>query len=282
MSPVRSYAFVVLAVLALSGCKLPIVPNFENPTWDDEIADRGHHLFLGIVVDTTRTDDHGLRIERVLTSSPAAIGGLQPGDMIARLGAAPIRTSADLAAQLAIASKDQDWRAQDQTPGGTGEGEAIARSMMGVSSDPDDPGRGPHVEFEVTLFRGGQEEVVEVSLGSARYHAARAVAHMQETSEARKSGIWIPFVIDITKQTVSQEDWLGWFGRRVTEPPVVYDELDIVPAWFASLWRQEVTPLDGEHRLTIGRWPLRLTWNDEPGEYLAEITAEGEHTRAIH
>lgn len=284
MSPVlRSCALLVPVLLALSGCKTNYIPNYEDPPWDDEIRDRGQGLFLGVVVneDVSARHEEGVRVERVLASSPAALAGIQPGDVLVRFGATALRTTSDLAGVLAQESNDSEWRGKVNSWEGNQELMAnlggVGGSLPGFGSGP------PSVVFEVTLQRGSQEHVLPVTLVTGIDHANKVVAHLKKVSEDEATGFWIPFVIDVTTERVSTADWLTWFGRRVTEAPILWRDVDIIPVLgLVSLFRYESIPADGGRRITVGHWPAQFRWEDEEGGYVPSITEDGERSRAIH
>lgn len=281
MSPaLRSCALLVPVLLALSGCKNNYIPNYEDPPWDDEIRDRGQGMFLGVVVneDASARHEEGVRVERVLSSSPAAMAGIQPGDVLLRFGATALRTTSDLAGVLAQESNASEWRGKVVR----WEGDQEVMSTLGGLV----PGLGagpPGVVYEVTLQRGTQEHVVPVTLVSGIDHANKVVAHLKKLSEDEKTGFWIPFVIDVTTERVSTADWLAWFGRRVVEAPILYRDVDIIPVLgLVSLFRYESIPADGGRRVTVGHWPAQFRWEDEEGGYVPSLTEDGERSRAIH
>lgn len=281
MSPVlRSIALLVPLLLALGGCKTNYIPHYEDPPWDDEIRDRGQGLFLGVVVndDVAARHESGVRVERILTSSPAAVAGIQPGDVLLRFGATALRSASDLAGVLAQESNHSEWRVKVDTWEMNQEVlSTLGGSLPSFGSGP------PSVVYEVTLQRGTQEHVIPVTLVSGVEHANKVVAHLKKVSEDEKTGFWIPFVIDVTTERVSTADWLAWFGRRVIEAPILYRDVDIVPVLgLVSLFRYESIPADGGRRVTVGHWPAQFRWEDEEGGYVPSLTEEGERTRAIH
>jgi hypothetical protein len=277
-------AILSLVVLA-SGCKASLEPDWDHPQWVREISQRGHGLFLGVVVDP-REPGHpdGLRVQGVLAASPAADGGVQRGDVIVRLGAARIRSSDELAATLARESADPAWQAQRRSPEQRSEAKVNLEKIHDALSFPgyDVPAiADPRLEFELTVLRGEQEVVLPVRLTSGEVHAEKVVAHIKATAR-RKTALFLPFVIDSATLSVAREDWKAWLGVELRDDPALYVDIDILPLFVASLFRWEATPLDGWRRVTVGHWPAVVNWMGDPDERLDELSVVARGDRAIH
>src|SRR5487761_1839419 len=98
-------AFVALLswILTLNAALAqPAVERLERQVRDKQRArdDADGVGYLGVFADESLAGGHGVEVMEVMDGSPAQKGGLEPGDLVAKVGDQPIRSLNDFAAAL--------------------------------------------------------------------------------------------------------------------------------------------------------------------------------------
>lgn len=276
------WALLGACLLASSGCKASLSPRWEEGPWEDELVVHADRPFLGIAARQLGDTSDGVRIERVLKSSPAEAAGLRPGDVLVRVGATRVHGLSELSAVLDREGNDAGWMQRVAGWRGAKGGDTYTALLNYYNQS------APRLDFELTLLRHrpgaaeAEEVVVPIALCVTEDYRKRTQSLLQTAAKAHQGGFWIPFVIDTTFQAIPPDEWLQYRGRRVTEPVEVYNELDLIPALLVSLFRWESTPIDDQRRITIGHWPAQVTWRGDGSEYVRSILDEGEVALALY
>lgn len=284
----RAPAALLVGLLCLTGCKGGLEPDWSTATAVEELRTGADRPFLGVVVDREDPGSEvGLRIRRLLRQGAAERAGLRPGDVLVRLGSERIRSSVELGGRLEQEGADpkwqsalRDWRDYRDKKARSKELNTVELSFLWARemSHP----TAPTVELDLTVLRGDEELVLPARLGSGWDYERDTTPRLQELAKQHQGGIYLPFLLDTTTRAIPAEEWLLYRGRAVSEPVLVYDEVDVLPVLLASLFRWEAVPLQDSRRVTVGHWPLQLTWQGDPGSYLRSIQVPGEERHALH
>lgn len=230
----------VAAIILTTGCKTVLREDLEKlPKNQAQIAQEAK-TFLGIVVlKETPAGAEGVKIERILKASPAEKADLKPGDVIRILSGRAIASTADLEQAL-----------QEQ-------------------------GRGDEVELLIT--RKDLERNVKLTLTSFGDYNEIAVTRVTAYSKANSEDFpYLSPIVLIERQFVPENMWLEFFGQRVTERVLLYENVDIIaiPPFF-SIYRVERTDRLSAERSQYFFQPFVYTNTGEVDVHMTKL-AEGE------
>lgn len=209
-------------LVAASGCKSNLWADVSDHPKTHAQKEEEKERFLGVVVaDKAPPLAVGVRVERVLRSSPAEQAGIRPGDEIRGLGGQSVRTASDLDAAIRRCTGDKPVEVVVAR-----EGEQWKGNIRPTT-------------------RGEQKEIAR----------ERLVSH----AKTLESTVRVPFLLDYQKLEVKPDMWRDYLGQKVIEPVVLYRDIDIVPLLgIFSLFRLETAGYRDAWRLQLLTWPLKF------------------------
>jgi hypothetical protein len=244
-------AIFVGLLVALAGCRSSLWKDVSEKPQGETERQREGRLCLGVTVPRDSSGVAiGVPIRRVLKESPADQCGLGPGDEIRSVGGRNVRSAEEL--------------------------DGVLRALRHGSGDEVGATDRPPSTVDIVVASCGEEHVVHCRLTTWGDQARLARERCETHAKVYESTFSIPLLVDYEKMSVPTDVFRDYYGRELSEPLLVYRDVDLVPLLgFFSLFRFESTSMRDAWRLQLLAWPLVFTWiSDDEG--LKELLAPGE------